>query len=422
MPDVAEPPSGSNGSIDIVLRRTLGTLVVPVNARGECHNVHFRATMSAGCPVFVKVFDDRGYWWRAIAAAVVVESLLRTPRLLDYGELSPGRWWISYELIWNLFCQGVRVRTTWAGTPARTLRGVLRTTAASCLAWPRRYPAAVQDVAALNPRRASGQNTEVRILAARDHRVRGDERVLADAGTCQDSDIAADAGARADRDRPTVQRPLIMNRLVNKIVPVILISHKAARREPHDVTDLDVEVSDELEIPAEATTLADRDDLLGAARSRVQPFLAFDHADRQHSKRTNASLLAQRDPAGVLQQQLRELDTATGAEVVEPDRFRIAFGDRVNLARPRPRLPNHSSRVGTHHELAQGLVPDRLIHPGQSTWSHPSHMIAYVDVRHGPPPDRLWHNHISYRERWPQGSAWRCSSWCLPWPVGAVWG
>lgn len=71
--------------------------VVPVNAPGDFHNVHYAATTSAGSRAFVKVFDDLGYWRRAIAAAATVEPLLRTPRLLDHGDLGPDRWWISYE-------------------------------------------------------------------------------------------------------------------------------------------------------------------------------------------------------------------------------------------------------------------------------------------------------------------------------------
>jgi hypothetical protein len=81
-----------------VLRRTLGGRVEPVGAAREFHNVHFRMTTAAGASMFVKVFEDQGYWNRAKAAAAV-EELLRTPRLLDRGELGPGRWWISYEWV-----------------------------------------------------------------------------------------------------------------------------------------------------------------------------------------------------------------------------------------------------------------------------------------------------------------------------------
>lgn len=97
MPDGPESLPEPTWSIDGALRRTLGVAIVPLNAPGKLHNIHFRATTSAGSATFVKVFNDRDYWHRAIAAAVKAEPLLRTPRLLDYGELGPGHWWARYE-------------------------------------------------------------------------------------------------------------------------------------------------------------------------------------------------------------------------------------------------------------------------------------------------------------------------------------
>lgn len=98
MPDYAAGPEPS-GSIESVLQRALGISVVPVNAPADFRNVHYVATMSSGGKAFVKVFDDLSYWRRAIAAASTAAEVLRTPRLLDCGDLGPDRWWASYEWI-----------------------------------------------------------------------------------------------------------------------------------------------------------------------------------------------------------------------------------------------------------------------------------------------------------------------------------
>lgn len=85
--------------IETALRRALGRPVTSLNTSGAFHNVHFATTTSTGSTMFVKVFHEADYWGRAIAAADAAAPLLRTPRLLDYGELGPDRWWISYEWI-----------------------------------------------------------------------------------------------------------------------------------------------------------------------------------------------------------------------------------------------------------------------------------------------------------------------------------
>ncbi|MET9263698.1 phosphotransferase [Amycolatopsis sp. NPDC004079] len=83
--------------VAVSLGRVFGGGVVPLGDAADFHNIHFRAVAPSSGPVFVKVFDDKDYWGRSLAAAERVESLVRTPRLLDFGPLGPGRWWISYE-------------------------------------------------------------------------------------------------------------------------------------------------------------------------------------------------------------------------------------------------------------------------------------------------------------------------------------
>jgi hypothetical protein len=97
-PPVAAVESAQAEPVDCALQRVIGMRVVPLGAPRDFHNIHFRASTAAGTAVFVKVFDDQGYWRRARAAAAM-ETLLRTPRLLDQGELGIDRWWISYEWV-----------------------------------------------------------------------------------------------------------------------------------------------------------------------------------------------------------------------------------------------------------------------------------------------------------------------------------
>jgi fructosamine-3-kinase len=85
------------GSLEHVVRRAIGTPATPMLGHRDLHNVHCRATTPAGTSVFVKTFDERGYWQRAISAAPVVEGLWRTPRLLDCGQLDQGHCWATYE-------------------------------------------------------------------------------------------------------------------------------------------------------------------------------------------------------------------------------------------------------------------------------------------------------------------------------------
>jgi aminoglycoside phosphotransferase (APT) family kinase protein len=82
-----------------LLAHALGVELVPLPHGGRFHNQHFRAVPGAGGPPrFVKILDDVGYWSRAVASATLVERLpVRTPRLLDYGTLDDGTWWLMYE-------------------------------------------------------------------------------------------------------------------------------------------------------------------------------------------------------------------------------------------------------------------------------------------------------------------------------------
>ncbi|QWF85608.1 phosphotransferase [Amycolatopsis sp. CA-230715] len=95
---VSGTTSKTSDSIEGALRRALGMPVLPVNLPADFHNSHYVATMSTGRKAFVKVFDDVCYWRRTIAA-VAPAQVLRTPRLLDHGELGHDRWWISYEWV-----------------------------------------------------------------------------------------------------------------------------------------------------------------------------------------------------------------------------------------------------------------------------------------------------------------------------------
>lgn len=84
-------------SLERLLRRAVGTPQKPITAHGDSHNAHCRATTPAGTAVFVTIFTEQDYWRRAINAAPVVEPLLRTPHLLDHGQLDDGHWWATYE-------------------------------------------------------------------------------------------------------------------------------------------------------------------------------------------------------------------------------------------------------------------------------------------------------------------------------------
>jgi hypothetical protein len=59
---------------------------------------------------------------------------------------------------------------------------------------------------------------------------------------------------------------------------------------------------------------------------------------------------------------LRELDAAARTELPELCCLRVAFGDRADLTRSRPHLPDRSSRVRARHELTQSPVLNGLIH------------------------------------------------------------
>lgn len=102
-PVIAHRTTGSVACSTIAaLRRALNAPVTAVAmGPGAFHNTHFQATTAANTTLFVKVFTAADYWQRAITAAAVTEQLIRTPRLLDHGELRTAdrgnRWWISYE-------------------------------------------------------------------------------------------------------------------------------------------------------------------------------------------------------------------------------------------------------------------------------------------------------------------------------------
>lgn len=90
-------------NLAVDLSRALGVRVTLLGDGSEFHNVHFRATTSAGTRLFVKVLDDAAYWRRAIAAASAVAPLMAgTPQLLEHGELGAGRWWLAYEWLADL--------------------------------------------------------------------------------------------------------------------------------------------------------------------------------------------------------------------------------------------------------------------------------------------------------------------------------
>ncbi|GAA1983567.1 aminoglycoside phosphotransferase family protein [Amycolatopsis minnesotensis] len=90
-----------DGALQVMLGGVLGCRVFPLgSARGRFHNRHFRAEAPTGRPVFVKLFDDRGYWRRAVAADALARDVLRTPRVLEYGELAAQqRWWVAYDWV-----------------------------------------------------------------------------------------------------------------------------------------------------------------------------------------------------------------------------------------------------------------------------------------------------------------------------------
>ncbi|MDQ3576703.1 MAG: phosphotransferase [Actinomycetota bacterium] len=82
------------------LSRLLAMSLTRLATPGEYHNQHFQGRGRSGTRVFVKLFDDAGYWTRAIRAAPLAELYGgRTPQLLDHGELAPDRWWLVYEWV-----------------------------------------------------------------------------------------------------------------------------------------------------------------------------------------------------------------------------------------------------------------------------------------------------------------------------------
>jgi Phosphotransferase enzyme family len=93
--DLAFPVSDPD---HVLLADTVGLALVPSTAPG-CQNTHFRACTPAGNRLFVKLIkDDQAHWRTAVEAAPLVEQLgIRTPRLLDHGEFTEKRWWLTYE-------------------------------------------------------------------------------------------------------------------------------------------------------------------------------------------------------------------------------------------------------------------------------------------------------------------------------------